>query len=177
MRPLEIRTERLTISPFTEADAARLAEIAGVPDVARMMSSFPLPYSEELALERIRTTTFKGTLGFLAGIRREGELIGLVGIGGDPVDAAYLIGADHWGQGYATEAMSGFLTEIFARFDLDEVEAGAFTDNPASHRVLEKLGFERIDEVMETSKARLEPAPLFKYRLTRDAFANRKLLT
>lgn len=174
MRPLDIRTERLTISPFEEGDAARLADIVSDPGVASMMSSFTQAYTEGQALERIRSGAFRGTLGFSAAIRRNGEVIGLIGIGGEPTDTAYLLGRDYWGQGYATEAMEGFLTDVFSRFDLAEVEAGSFADNPASQHVLKKLGFVKTGETMEHSKARLEPALCFKYRLTREAFANRK---
>jgi len=38
-------------------------------------------------------------------------------------------------------------------------------DNPASHRVLEKLGFDKTGEKMHKASGRLEKAPLFLYRL------------
>lgn len=174
MRPLEIRTERLVISSFCERDAAALSRIVNDPGVAGMMGSFVLPFTQERAMERIRERAFRGKLGFFAAIRRNSELIGLVGIGGEPTDAAYLLGRDFWGQGYATEAMIGFLAEMFTRFDLEQVEAGSFHDNPASQHVLAKLGFVQFGEEMEQSKARLEPTLCFKYRLTCEAFAQRK---
>lgn len=69
------------------------------------------------------------------------------------------------GQGYATEATRAFLQNAIEVFALDEVSAGTFMDNPASQRVLEKLGFVRVGEKMHNASGRLEEAPLFLYRL------------
>lgn len=177
MRPLHIRTERLLIDPLDEADAASMAAIINDPDVAPMLASFSLPYTEDMARERIAQTQFRDRIGFFAAIRKDRTMIGGIGIGGDPVDSSYFLGRDHWGQGYASEAMTAFLDEMFARYDLAEVEAGAFNDNPASQRVLVKLGFEKTGEALETSKARLEPALCFKYRLPRATVDARKALS
>ncbi len=177
MRPLDIRTERLVINPLCEADAVPMAAIINDPDVAPMMANFALPYTEDMARARIAGTRFRDRIGFFAAIRLGAEMIGGIGIGGAPADTAYFLGRDHWGRGYGTEAMTGFLDEMFARYPVDVIEAGAFHDNPASQRVLEKLGFERVGESMETSKARLEPALCFKYRLARDGWAARKAVS
>lgn len=176
MRQLDIRTQRLSISPLGEGDAACLADILNTDQVAGMLAKFALPYTREMALGQIRDSKYSGDLGFLAGIRCDGKLIGGVGIGGSPVDTAFFVGVEHWGRGYATEAMAGFLDWVFAGFDLDEVQAGAFEDNPASHMVLTKLGFVRFGGAMQRSKARLEPALCFKYRLSRETFANKRAM-
>ena len=52
----------------------------------------------------------------------------------------YWIGRQHWGKGFATEA-SRALIEIAKTLKLPRLEASHFLDNPASGRVLEKLGF------------------------------------
>ena len=52
----------------------------------------------------------------------------------------YWIGRQHWGKGFATEA-SRALIEIAKALKLPRLEASHFLDNPASGRVLEKLGF------------------------------------
>ena len=48
--------------------------------------------------------------------------------------------ARHWGRGFATEAGAA-LIEIARTLRLARLEASHFVDNPASGRVLEKLGF------------------------------------
>ncbi|MEC7670591.1 MAG: GNAT family N-acetyltransferase, partial [Pseudomonadota bacterium] len=83
---------------------------------------------------------------------------------------AYVLGKGHWGKGLATEATSALLGFVFDRFDTDVVEADHFDDNPASGRVLAKLGFEKIGQGTGTSAARLEPTANTHYRLIRQNF-------
>ena len=166
--PLRIETDRLVIRPLTGADASAFHRIANHRRVARMMMALPHPLSEAAAAQWIAERAWSGGLGFCAGIfLKEGPLIGNVGLGGTPVSTMYFIDPEHWGRGYATEAMRAFLADSFARFALPEITAGAMADNPASQRVLEKLGFERTGAGRCTSMARLEDVPEYLYRLTR----------
>jgi RimJ/RimL family protein N-acetyltransferase len=82
---------------------------------------------------------------FLITERTDGEprIIGSCGLGRRPsgaVELGYWIGRAHWGKGFATEA-SRALIEIARTLKLSRLEASHFLDNPASGRVLEKLGF------------------------------------
>ncbi|MEL6598911.1 MAG: GNAT family N-acetyltransferase [Pseudomonadota bacterium] len=170
IRDYRIETERLVLSPLTEADVPAVATLAGPHEVSRMLASIPHPFSEDDAFEWIQRRVYCGRPGFMLAIRKGDALIGCVGMGGTPVSVMYWLGQPHWGHGFATEAMRGFLKDIFARFDLEAVEAGCFTDNPVSARVLQKLGFALIGESVQRSRARVEPAPHFDYRLERTAF-------
>ena len=53
----------------------------------------------------------------------------------------YWIGRPFWGRGYGTEAVALLVDHAFERHAGRHVGAGVFDDNPASRRVLEKLGF------------------------------------
>ena len=53
----------------------------------------------------------------------------------------YCLTREAWGHGYATEAAGALLDWAFGALDLNRVQAEADTRNPASRRVLEKLGF------------------------------------
>jgi RimJ/RimL family protein N-acetyltransferase len=74
-------------------------------------------------------------------------VIGPVGLGETPVlglqNSAYFIDPANRGQGYAAEAMWGFLQAFGPRFDFDEIETDHFNDNLASGVVLRKLGFKQ----------------------------------
>ena len=59
----------------------------------------------------------------------------------DDWEIGYWIGKEFWGKGYMSEAAKGLLAESFCVFDIPYIDAGYFSDNPASGRVLEKLGF------------------------------------
>ena len=169
---IHIQTRRVRLRPLDTSDAPALAQLGGDPDVARMLASVPSPWSVEHCEDWIEASQYRGRLGFRLGVEEKGgQLIGSVGIGGTPVaNCAYFLGKDHWGQGLATEATSALLGFVFDRFDTDVVEADHFDDNPASGRVLAKLGFEKVGQGTGTSAARLEPAANTHYRLSRQNF-------
>ncbi len=169
--PLHIETDRLVIRAFGPNDTAAFHAFASHNEVARMMHSIPHPLSMEQAQDWIDGRVYNGQIGFCPGVYlQDGTLIGTLGIGGDPVSTAYFFDPNHWQQGYATEAMRGFLAAMFSKFDLTEIEAGAMVDNPASQRVLEKLGFTATGRKLHQSNQRLEPDPLILYRLTQTQF-------
>ncbi len=169
--PLHILTERLMIRPYSASDVTAFHAIAAAQDMARMLTSVPHPISNEQAADWIEDRQYQGRLGFCAGVYLlDGTLIGNVGIGGDPTSIMFFIDPVQWGRGLATEALCGFLDWAFEQFALPELTGGAMADNPASQRVLEKLGFEFARHDTCTSMARLEPAPQLLYRLTRQRF-------
>jgi RimJ/RimL family protein N-acetyltransferase len=70
-------------------------------------------------------------------------VVGACGLGRRPsgaVELGYWIARQHWGKGFATEAGRA-LIDIARALKLPRLEASHFLDNPASGRVLEKLGF------------------------------------
>jgi RimJ/RimL family protein N-acetyltransferase len=69
-------------------------------------------------------------------------VIGSAGMGEHEGEAeiGYWIARDHWGRGYATEAAAAVL-RIARTLGHRRVRAGHFADNPASGKVLRKLGF------------------------------------
>jgi RimJ/RimL family protein N-acetyltransferase len=82
---------------------------------------------------------------FLITERTDGapRIVGSCGLGRRPsgaVELGYWIARPHWGKGFATEAGRA-LIEIARSLKLPRLEGSHFVDNPASGRVLEKLGF------------------------------------
>ncbi|HET9948093.1 MAG TPA: GNAT family N-acetyltransferase, partial [Longimicrobiales bacterium] len=73
--------------------------------------------------------------------------VGLVGAIGMRVSAkhrrgelGYWIGVPYWGRGYATEAAAALVRFGFDALGLNRIQARHMTRNPASGRVLEKIG-------------------------------------
>ncbi|MEM1301828.1 MAG: GNAT family N-acetyltransferase [Pseudomonadota bacterium] len=173
----DVVTKRLRLRNLTAADAPRLAEIGGTDDVAPMMLSLTVPWPIGAVETWIAQCRFRGRPGFRAGIEADGELIGVVGLGPKQHDypLMYFIARDHWGQGYAFEAVSAYIEACFQRFaDLIHITADHFTDNPNSGGLLRKLGFVQTGTGMGPSAARLEPAPVIDYRLTRTDWEARR---
>lgn len=139
-----IETNRLILRALRMSDAPRIARFCGDPGVGRMLAMTPLPYLDVAAEGWIMITRARAPLGrdYVFAIDLEGEgLIGAVGAhkrDGDAFEIGYWLGRPYWGQGYATEALSGLVAEARS---LGTLQAGHFVDNPASGRVLRKAGF------------------------------------
>jgi RimJ/RimL family protein N-acetyltransferase len=79
----------------------------------------------------------------------------------------YWIARPFWSRGYATEACAA-LVEIARALDLASLDASHFIDNPASARVLDKLGFESLGIIaprMSCARGEEVPARLMRLRL------------
>lgn len=146
-----LETERLTLGPLRPADASRIPELAGDREIARNTESIPHPYPEEEAeafVEQVRAEAASGEAAVF-GIRLGdgGELVGVVGIHPEPEHGrarlGYWIGRPYWGRGFATEAAREAVDWAFRELDLRRVYAESFARNPASCRVLEKVGMRR----------------------------------
>ena len=55
-------------------------------------------------------------------------------------ELGYWIGVPFWNRGYATEAAEAVMRFGFDELGLNRIQAGHFARNPASGRVMEKLG-------------------------------------
>ena len=79
---------------------------------------------------------------FVRGIYLENTLIGFLNdadMRGNTIELGYVITPKHWGKGYMTEALSAVLKYLLQN-GYDEVRTGAFAENLASVRVMEKCG-------------------------------------
>lgn len=151
-------TRRLVIDAVRPADLPALRAIATHPDVARMLLAFHHTMSEAdfAALFPLQTLVPPLRLA----VRRGGQVIGSIGVGPGASPAIfYFLHPDHEGQGLATEMVRAFVHEIVARFHPPMLIAQVCTDNPASRRVLEKVGFAVMGEGVLRSRARPEAAP------------------
>lgn len=140
-----IRSERLFLRPAWPEDWAELHGAIDDAGVVRNLARAPWPYRAEDArwfvnrAQDPRHPDFLVTLPGADGAR----IIGCAGIapGEDgAVELGYWIARDHWGRGYATEAARAVLS-IARALRHGRIEASHFLDNPASGRVLRKLGF------------------------------------
>jgi RimJ/RimL family protein N-acetyltransferase len=144
----ELKTERLLLRPFTRADAPEVQRLAGDRDIAATTANIPHPYQDGIAEEWISThqeNFDRGQSLSLAIVRRSDHaLLGAIGLGlkreYDRAEMGYWIGKPYWGNGYATEAARAVLGYGFAVLGLNRIFAEHFSRNPASGRVMEKIG-------------------------------------
>jgi RimJ/RimL family protein N-acetyltransferase len=142
------RTERLLLRPGWAEDAPALAAAIADEMIVRNLATAPWPYrlrDAEAFLAQPRDPVLPS---FLIFERTDGapNLVGSCGLGrraSGAVELGYWIARPFWGRGYATEAAVA-LIDIARALGFTQLEGSHFLDNPASARVLEKLGFEPI---------------------------------
>jgi [ribosomal protein S5]-alanine N-acetyltransferase len=143
-----IRTERLLLRGFTDADlAAWNSRLFADPDVTRYLPIDGPLSDDELqgALARARAHWSNRGYGVWAIDDREsGAFAGHCGLRYlDDVretEVYYALARPFWGRGLATEAAGAALSFGFDRASLARIVAYAVPENTASTRVMEKLG-------------------------------------
>ncbi len=144
-----LRTARLHLRPFTNADADALFELHSSEYVLRFWDSPPWAEREraERFIEKCRQIAEEGSGARLAMDRSaDGAFLGWCGLTSYNPDyrsasLGYVLTEAAWGHGYATEAAQALLKWAFDNLDLNRVQAETDTRNGASARVLENLGF------------------------------------
>jgi len=140
------RTERLLLRPGWSEDAVALQAAISDSAVARNLARVPNPYTIDDAQAYLAEEWDPGAPRFLIFSRTRGapRLVGGCGIHQDEANGApvlgYWIARPFWGLGFATEAASAVM-RIARALGLQRVGASHFVDNPASGRVLAKVGF------------------------------------
>lgn len=143
-----LETARLRLRPFRPDDADAVVRLAGRAEIAATTLSIPHPYTRADADAWIAghpAAAASGAAFIFAITTHAGTLLGTIGLHVVPAhrraELGYWVGVEHWGRGHATEAGRAVLDFGFGPLALNRIEAHAFPENPASSRVLEKLGF------------------------------------
>jgi len=151
------RTQRLLLRPGWREDAPALAAAIGDFAVVGKLAGAPWPYGIEDA-EAFLAADHGCLPNFLIFARTHGapRLVGGIGLaereGG--AELGYWIARPYWGLGFATEAGRAVVDIADRGLRLPHLIAGHFASNPASARVLQKLGFEPTG----TTSSRMCPA-------------------
>ncbi|MGZ5158132.1 MAG: GNAT family N-acetyltransferase [Caldimonas sp.] len=154
---ITLRTERLLMRPFADADAPVLFALFSDPRVTRYLSRPPWPSLQTaheriardiaslgageylcLAVERTDTGTVIGEcslFNFMTQCRR--------------AELGYGLAFEAWGRGYMNEALVALLEFGFSELALNRVEADIDPRNTASARRLERLGFRKEGHLRE----------------------------
>lgn len=167
------RTTRLLLRPGWSQDAPALFRTIADERIVRNLATAPWPYRPEdaeawLATERKAS---EPTVLIFRCTEAAPELIGAIGFGRRPtgeMEFGYWIARRHWGRGYATEAGRALLATARLGLRVKRLDAGHFLDNPASGRVLEKLGFKPTGTIaprFSAGRGEMAPCRLFELEL------------
>jgi len=162
-----IESKRLVLRQTVRRDAPAFSALVSDFDIARMTGSIAYPYpvlSAEFKIMTFHAAKRRGLAHpYAITLKGKNALIGVADLfkrGPDTLwEIGYWIGRPYWRQGFMTEACSALLAEADETLGPEDRIAGVFIDNPASARVLEKLGFKRCGKPENYfSMARLENA-------------------
>ncbi|MCW5724290.1 MAG: GNAT family N-acetyltransferase [Maricaulaceae bacterium] len=161
-------TPRLKLRMFDMADAPHIARLCGDYGVASMIGGAPHPYpllAAELWVLTARAAFGRKPKHDFAVESGDGELAGAMTVFKRGPDAewelGYWTGRPYWGRGYATEAGRAVMNWARSALGASRMVACHNDDNPASGRVLQKLGFcytggeKRLYSIVRGARVRL----------------------
>jgi [ribosomal protein S5]-alanine N-acetyltransferase len=147
------------LRPTSAADADRAFEIQTDWEVTRMLSlaAFPPDMKEIQRWFTDHAGQWEAGHAYRFAIVLKEQMIGLAdidGIGEREGTLGYWLDRAAWGHGYAFEAARAVTQFAVEEVGLVKLKAGHAHDNPASGRILTKLGFSRLDIVERFSRPR-----------------------
>lgn len=145
-----LKTERLVLRPWREADAVALYEYAKNQRIGPI-AGWPAHLSVEESAEVIRTVFAHEGI-FAVTLVADDKAIGLIGvllgsdsnfdIAANEGEVSYWIGVPFWGRGLIPEAVREILRYGFEDLKLQSIWSGCFDNNEQSKKVQEKCGFQ-----------------------------------
>jgi [ribosomal protein S5]-alanine N-acetyltransferase len=143
-----LRTRRLFLRLFRLEDAAEVQRLAGAFEIADTTLNIPHPYPDGAAEEWISTHPGGFEQGlqvtFAITLQDQGTLVGAIGLVMNPkfsrAEIGYWTGVPYWSKGYTSEAAAEILRFGFENLGLNRIYAYYLTRNPASGRVMQKIG-------------------------------------
>jgi RimJ/RimL family protein N-acetyltransferase len=145
----KIETKRLILSQLKEEDLPFVVDYLQDKIFSDLTSNIPYPYRQEDAefwLKMSKEAFEKGS-GFTFAIRDKDEkIIGAIGLhdrGEGKAELGYWMAKTYWNQGFVTEAAKAVLDFGFKELTFNKIFATHFLHNPASGKIMEKIGMKK----------------------------------
>jgi RimJ/RimL family protein N-acetyltransferase len=164
----EVRTERLLLRGWTDADRPAFAAINADPVVMETIGPLLSREESDAFVDRIVAHWAEHGYGLWC-VDLDGECIGFTGLatpGFMPgVEVGWRLASTRWGNGYAPEAARAAVAFGFDVVGLDEIVSFTWVGNRNSRRVMDKLGMTQdVDGGFDHPRAppRLNPHVLYR---------------
>jgi ribosomal-protein-alanine N-acetyltransferase len=152
---LVLETPRLRLRRFTEADVDDIWPVVSNPDFPKMMSwAAHTSRSDTLGYVQAINKGLEQNAGVVWAIEHEQRVIGSIGLDSmvfalrawriDRAELGFWLAPEHWNKGLMTEAGDAVMQCAFKTIGLHKVTVGCISENVASRRVIEKLGFRYV---------------------------------
>jgi [ribosomal protein S5]-alanine N-acetyltransferase len=178
-----LETARLVLRPLQDDDVGVLVEELNNFAIARNTARIPRPYHRSDALEFLafaKAGNGRSRVSAVEEKSRPGRLIGVISYEwseakGD-AELGYWYCEAVWGRGFGSEAARAMVDDAFSVVQHSALVACHHSDNPASARILAKVGFETIGACTSFSKAQGKDVDVTNMRLTRPRWLAQKTL-
>lgn len=147
-----LETKRLLLKPYEQEFADAIYSVVSQAEIADTMITIPHPYPKTLVnkwIAYLQLSAKQGTaFEFAVFLKEDPEKYigncGLVSISSShqKAEIAYFIDKNEWGKGYATEVASFMLSYGFEVLGLERIYGHCMSRNPASRKVMEKVGLQ-----------------------------------
>ena len=186
-----IETERLILKPQTMQEQKRLWEILMIPEVNKVYLTTPAKFRDKLKdwskqepfyEEKISHANDNDVFEWSIFLKDTNECIGKIdyheyskedneindlsirGVG-------WYIDPIHQGKGYGTEAAKHTLKYMFEEVEISKIITGAAIDNPASWKIMDRLGYTKLPQTKLVTYTYLdEPVEIYTYEITKEQY-------
>lgn len=177
---LNIETERLLLRRFIKTDAIYIfRNWANDPDVSKYLtwSAHDNVENTEKILEAWLNSYDRPEIYNWAIVcRKSGQPIGSISVvaideESDKCEVGYCLGRKYWGKGIMTEAFRAVMEFLFFQVGFNRIQAYHHVENPASGRVMEKVGMKKEGHMIQfTRNNRGEFVDVDFYGITKDGY-------
>ena len=155
----------ITYRSFRPSDFDDLHTVVSDWSVVRQLGGWPWP--PDPGFTRNRSKPYDGD-GFVWAICLDDRVIGMIGVTNG--DLGYALDAAQHGKGIMSKAAKHAVGHAFATTDRDHLTGSTWYDNPASYKLLQRLGYRHWQSTYIRSKARGLPVMVYHQRLTRETW-------
>lgn len=184
----ELETENLLLRPTKEEDLKPIWSILCDKKVSKhyLVGKFNYDWEKEKIWQykKLASAANKNVFQWSIILKKENKCIGQItcqnsydeneNIKNDNIrDVGWFLDSNYHGMGYGYEAAKKMIDYMFKEVEIDKIETCAAIDNIASWRIMEKLGFKRIDKIKMIKYTMLEKeTKCYCYEITRDRYLN-----
>jgi [ribosomal protein S5]-alanine N-acetyltransferase len=179
--PMILETPRLRLRTLSLSDSTSIVEDMNNFAVSRNTARIPYPYHHDDALEFLNYIETLDARSCVTGIELKTEPGALVGVVSyewsatkQDAELGYWLTQRVWGKGIGTEAVSALVQHAFETAEHSKLVACFHDDNPASGRILSKVGFTVVGACSSYSKAQGREVPVTNVVLMSQDWRNKK---
>ena len=191
-----IETDRLILRTQTMNEQKRLWEILMIPEVNKYFLTVPPKFREKLKdwdkqqkfyEDDMKHVNDNNVFRWSIFLKDTGECIGRLSCheGHDEDESinnpnirgvGWIIDPKFQGHGYGTEAAKAMIDFMFLECEIEQIITGAAICNPASWKIMEKLGFERQEKTKMIQYTFLdELTEIYSYVMTKERYLSLNL--